>query len=88
MEQRPWEAHSRSSSQEVLVLLWNPKVHCCVHKSLPLVHMLSPYFIKIHINVFLTSVPKSSNDLFLSGFLIKMLYTFPLLNLVILKYFI
>jgi hypothetical protein len=32
----PWQANSHSSSQETSHLLWNPKVHYCVHKSLPI----------------------------------------------------
>jgi hypothetical protein len=40
--QRPaCEANSRSASQENLRLLWNPNVHCCVHKSPPPVPFLS-----------------------------------------------
>jgi hypothetical protein len=35
MEQSPsWEADSQSASQEIPCLLWNPKVHDCVHNSL------------------------------------------------------
>jgi len=36
-----WEAYSRSASQEILCLLRNLKVHYCVHKTLPLVPILS-----------------------------------------------
>jgi len=61
MEQIPsWEPNSHSASQEIPHLLCNPKVHYCVHKSLPVVHIPSqmnpahifpPHFPKIHYNI-------------------------------------
>jgi hypothetical protein len=70
MEQRPpWEVCSHSDNQEILRILWNPKVHYRVDKSPPLVPILSPmhpvrnfppYFPKILSNIIFSSTPTSS----------------------------
>jgi hypothetical protein len=42
MELRPsWEAANCAATQELPSILWNTKFHCCVHKSAPLIHILS-----------------------------------------------
>jgi len=35
------KANNFSFSEEILPILWNPYVHCCVHKSLLMVPVLS-----------------------------------------------
>jgi len=69
MEQRPsWEANRFSASQEIPRILWNPKVHLPTHKRpppLPIlsqldpVHTLTSYYLMIHLNIILPSMPWS-----------------------------
>ena len=72
MEQRPArEAKRSSASQEMLRILWKPKIHYRIHKSPPPVPILrqidsvqgSPppsYFLKIHFNITLPYSFRSS----------------------------
>ena len=60
MKQSPsWEPNQFSASQEIPRILWNPKVHYCIHKCpLPVpilsqiyqIHTATPHFLEIHLN--------------------------------------
>jgi hypothetical protein len=65
MEQSPsWEANWSAASQEIPRILWNSKVHYCIHKCPPCVLILSQlnpvhtpksHFLKTHLNIILPS---------------------------------
>jgi hypothetical protein len=64
-----WEANICLVSQNILGILWSPKVHYGVNKSLPLVSIMSqmslvhtfPFcFLRIYFNIILAPTPESS----------------------------
>ena len=88
MEQSPWQANMFSAGQEIPTTLWNPKVHCRIHKSLPPVPILNQidpvhapsHFTEIHLIILSSHLSLGfPSGLFPSGFPIKILYT-PLLS--------
>ena len=70
LKQSPsWEADRFAANQEIPLILWNPKVYCCIHKWPPRVPILSQpnpvhtptsHFLKIYFNVILPSTPAST----------------------------
>jgi hypothetical protein len=78
-----WEAAHCGAAQELPSVLWNPKVHYRVHKSPPLVPILSQidpiptipsYLSKIHFNI--VHPPTSWSSLWSLSFYISHLYAF------------
>jgi hypothetical protein len=76
-----WEANSPSATQ-IPYILWNPKVHYCIHKCLTSVPILSQintvpafssYVLRIHFNIIFPSAPRFHSSLFPSDLPTKIL---------------
>jgi hypothetical protein len=92
MELSPsWEANRPAFSREILRIMWDTKVHYCVHKRLPpvlilsqinLAHASPSHFLKIYFNIILPSTPASSKcSLFLRSHQQKSISSVPLTSL-------
>jgi hypothetical protein len=85
VQNRSWEAHSHSASQEITCLKWKPGFHYCVQKSplhIPIlrqvnpVHIVTPYLFKINFNIILPSVSRSSKQSRPFSFPTELMYAF------------
>jgi len=74
MEQSPSsEANWFWASQEIPCILWNTKIHYCIHRcppAIPILSQINPvytptsHFLKIHLNIIFPSTPGSSKWFF------------------------